>query len=43
MDKKEIKKGWNHFLDCLNLGQSPLDAEAIRFMNEFSIWLNKKE
>lgn len=26
--------GWLHFCDCIDFGNSALDAEAIRFMNE---------
>lgn len=40
MDEKTIQAlqdfidGWPHFCDCINFGESNLDAEAIRFMNE---------
>lgn len=31
---KEFEEGWKHFCNCINFLRSPLDAEAIRFMNE---------
>ncbi|HDY88657.1 MAG TPA: hypothetical protein ENH82_11185 [bacterium] len=31
---KEFIAGWSHFCKCIDFGQSFLDAEAIRFMNE---------
>lgn len=30
----EFNKGLKHFYDCIDFGQSHLDAEAIVFMNE---------
>ena len=35
MEKEEFLKGWEHFCKCINFGMSALDADAIRFMNEF--------
>jgi hypothetical protein len=32
--KQKFKKGLKHFYDCINFGESVLDAEAVRFMNE---------
>ena len=34
MIKQEFESGWTHFCSRINFGDSPLDAEAIRFMNE---------
>lgn len=34
MTTKEFAKGWKHFCSCIDFGNSNLDAEAIRFMNE---------
>lgn len=31
---KRFVEGWSHFCKCIDFGQSALDAEAIRFMNE---------
>ncbi len=31
---KEFTDGLKHFYDCIDFGNSNLDAEAIRFMNE---------
>ena len=31
---KKFSEGWKHFCGCVNFADSPLDAEAIRFMNE---------
>jgi len=36
MKKEEFKNQWYHFCDCINFADSALDADAIRFMNEFS-------
>lgn len=34
MTVKEFAQGWKHFCECIDFGQSALDSEAIRFMNE---------
>lgn len=34
MTVKEFRKGWLHFLDCIDFSKTNLDADAIRFMNE---------
>jgi hypothetical protein len=39
--KQEFIDGWYHFCDRINFGQSPLDAEAIQYMNEFTRRLEK--
>ena len=31
---QEFVKGWSRFCDHINFGESNLDAESIRFMNE---------
>ncbi len=31
---KDFVSGYTHFLNCIDFGQSALDADAIRFMNE---------
>lgn len=36
MNKKEFSEGWTNFCRCINFGDSNLDADAIRFMNEFN-------
>ena len=41
--EKELYKGWHHFCNCINFGDSYLDADAIRFMNEFGTILKIKE
>ena len=33
--------GWDHFLNCMNFGQSAMDAEAIGWMNDISIEMSK--
>lgn len=32
---KHLKIEWEHFLSCIDFNRSNLDAQAIRFMNEF--------
>ena len=34
---KLFLSGWDHFLDCMNFANSPMDAEAIAWMNEISL------
>lgn len=31
---EDFAKGWSHFCDCIDFGNSALDADAIRWMNE---------
>jgi len=31
---KDFIDGWEHFCDCIDFGNSALDARAIQFMNE---------
>ena len=38
-EKEKMYDEWNHFLTCLNFAKSPLDARAIRFMNEFKSYM----
>ena len=41
LEKQEKKfiEGWEHFCKCINFGVSALDADAIKYMNEFEIKL----
>lgn len=38
-DKENILEEWYHFIKCLNIGGSFLDARAVQFMNEFRDYL----
>ena len=38
-NKKKLKEGFKHFCDCIDFGKSFLDADAIKFMNEFGTYL----
>ena len=40
-NKKKIKDEFNHFCKCIDFGKSFLDAQAIRFMNEFDSYLEE--
>lgn len=40
MNKEEFRKGWDNFCRCINFAKSAMDADAIRFMNEFNVNLN---
>ena len=35
MDKKKFVEGWEHFCKTINFKASFLDAQAIKFMNDF--------
>ncbi|KKN69312.1 hypothetical protein LCGC14_0441700 [marine sediment metagenome] len=37
---KEIIEEFEHFCDCINFKKSPMDARAIKFMNEFDNLIN---
>jgi len=39
-NKKKLIEGFKHFCDCIDFRKSFLDAEAIRFMNEFGNYLD---
>ena len=36
-----FNSGWDHFLGCMNFGGSCMDAEAIAWMNDISIAMQK--
>ena len=38
-NKKKLEEGFKHFCKCINFGASYLDADAIKFMNEFRTYL----
>jgi len=40
MNKEEFLEGWSHFCKCINFGVSPLDADAIVWMNNFENSVN---
>ena len=41
--RKNFEEEWEWFLKRINFGNSALDARAIRFMNEFSRYLDSIE
>ena len=41
--RKTFREEWEHFCSRINFGNSPLDARAIRFMNETGKYIDAIE